>query len=171
MQDRLEGAGEAAVPLYSRAVEPAGAEYTALGSKASHSRGAASRAERMAEIFRLEEWRKRLRAEEALARCSFAQRMDQLLKFCIGRDEQAAAAARTIEVLSEGVVWLGGKPGMGKSAFMAKLAREYFQKGPDGNASRTDLICVLYFFLVLTESVAEQMHTPLRHAACQSVFA
>ena len=72
--------------------------------------------------------------------------MDGLLRLFIGRDEQVAAAAALIEVLDGGVLWLSGKPGMGKSAFMAKLVRDYFQRDAETGQPRADLIAIPYFF-------------------------
>jgi hypothetical protein len=39
VRDQLEGQGENAIHVYSRAAEPSGIEYTTLGSQAAHSRG------------------------------------------------------------------------------------------------------------------------------------
>lgn len=146
VRDQLQGQGEEAIHIYSRAAESAGADYTTLGSRASHSRGARSWEERFAQIYRLEAWRACFRIEGALARYTFQERMDQLLQLFIGRSEQAAAAAARIETLDGGVLWLAGKPGMGKSAFMAKLVRDHFQRDAETGEPRTDVACVPYFF-------------------------
>src|SRR5205085_759611 len=61
-------------------------------------------------------------------------------------DRQVAAAAARIEALDGGILWLAGKPGMGKSAFMAKLVRDYFQRDAGTGEPRSDVICIPYFF-------------------------
>ena len=146
VKDQLQGQGEEALQMYARAGEPAGVEYTALGGRASSSRGSPAWEKRFAEIFRLEAWRARFRVQDALAKYSFGERMDGLLRLFIGRDEQVAAAAARIEALDSGVFWLSGKPGMGKSAFMAKLVRDYFQREAETRQPRADLITIPYFF-------------------------
>jgi WD40 repeat protein len=146
VKNDLAGKGEDAIHLYSRKAEPDGVEYVAMGSRESHSRGNPDWEKRFSEIFRLEAWRSRFKTEGALERYSFGRRMDELLQFFIARDEQAAGAAARINSLPEGILWLAGKPGMGKSAFMAKLVRDYFQSSEDGSPRR-DLMCIPYFFL------------------------
>jgi len=138
-KDQLEGQGEDAIQIYSRTADPQGVEYTALGGRFANSRGAPAWESRFSEIFALETWRRRFRTEKALAKYSFQDRIDGLLRLFVGRDKQVAAAATRIEAAGTGVFWLAGKPGMGKSAFMAKLARDYFQLRPE-------VIAVPYFF-------------------------
>ncbi|MBM3500950.1 MAG: NACHT domain-containing protein, partial [Armatimonadetes bacterium] len=138
-KDQLVGQGEEAIQLYARSDAAAGVDYTALGSRASSSRGKPDWETRFAEVFRLEAWRSRFEVESALARYTFSRRMDDLLRLFVGRDEQVAAAAEMIDATESGVLWLAGKPGMGKSAFMAKLVRDVFQP-------RDDVVCIPYFF-------------------------
>jgi len=138
-KDQLVEQGEEAIQLYARSDAAAGVDYTALGSRASSSRGKPDWETRFAEVFRLEAWRSRVEVESALARYTFSRRMDDLLRLFVGRDEQVAAAAALIDATESGVLWLAGKPGMGKSAFMAKLVRDVFQP-------RGDIVCIPYFF-------------------------
>jgi len=145
-KDQLVSQEEEAIHIYSRTAGAAGVEYTALGSRASNSRGVPSWEERFAELFRFEAWRSRYRIEGALARYTFNRRMDDLLKLFIGRDKQVAAATARIDALDSGILWLEGKPGMGKSAFMAKLVRDHFQRDAETGESRMNLICIPYFF-------------------------
>jgi hypothetical protein len=104
VKDQLQGQGEHALQVYARAGEPAGVEYSALGGRASSSRGSPAWEKRFAEIFRLEAWRARFRVQDALAKYSFQERMDGLLRLFIGRDEQVAAAAARIDALDSGVL-------------------------------------------------------------------
>lgn len=45
-----------------------------------------------------------------------------------------------------GILWLGGKPGMGKSAFMAKLVRDHVQHKTKQDRQDADSIIIPYFF-------------------------
>ncbi|MBM3498891.1 MAG: ATP-binding protein [Armatimonadetes bacterium] len=132
-KDQLVGQGEEAIQLYARSDAAAGVDYTALGSRASSSRGKPDWETRFAEVFRLEAWRSRVEVGSALARYTFSRRMDDLLRLFVGRDEQVAAAAEMIDATESGVLWLAGKPGMGKSAFMAKLVRDALERGGVGH--------------------------------------
>jgi tetratricopeptide (TPR) repeat protein len=142
VDDDLVGQGEDAIQIYSRTADAGGVEYTVLGGQAAYSRGAPSWEDRFAEIFRLEAWRARFRIEGALAKYTFQERMDRLLQLFIGRDHQVAAAYERINALSGTILWLTGKPGMGKSAFIAKLVRDHIQHA----AQRSGVICIPYFF-------------------------
>ncbi len=179
VRDQLEGQGENAIHLYSRAAEPSGIEYTTLGSRAAHSRGTRLWEKQFASIFRLEAWRARHRAEAALEKYSFQRRMDDLLlrQTFIARDEQVAAAAAKIDAIESGVAWLPGKPGMGKSAFMASLVRDYLQRDAGTGQARADVICIPYFFQASdgercrTTSFAEAAILALARATSQAVKA
>ncbi len=167
VKDQLVGRGEEGLHLYVRANETMGAEYTALGTRASHSRGDPVWEERFAAIFRLEAWRRRFRREEALGRYTFDTRVDDLLELFLGREEQVAAALTLIDQQERGILWLAGKPGMGKSAFMARLVREC--------ALRPDVVSIPYFFqasdgdLCRTTSFAEAAILRLGQAAGRTV--
>jgi hypothetical protein len=142
VKDKLQGQGEETIQIYSRTAEPAGLEYTALGKGAAYSRGEPAWETRFDEIFQLEAWR----ARSQIGKYAFQDRMDSLLKRFVGRDQQVEAAAARINDLEGGVLWLAGKPGMGKSAFIAKLARDYFRKQADTPLPRPETICIAYFF-------------------------
>jgi hypothetical protein len=144
--DKLKSKGSSAMQIYARSAEPEGLEFSALGGDFIFSRGPDSLKAQFDEIFRLDAWRARSRLEGAVEKYSFRELMAGLLQLFVARDEQVAAAALCIDRLAHGVVWLPGSPGMGKSAFIAKLARDHLLRDAEAERVRTDLICIAYFF-------------------------
>ena len=148
-KNTLVGKGEEAIHIFSRREQPSGMTYTAIGSRDTYSRGQPTWEDRFADIFKLEAWRARMYVEGALKRYTFARRMDELLDLFIGREEQVSAAAQRIAATESGILWLGGKPGMGKSAFMAKLVRDYFDASMvshDARSAPPKSVIIPYFF-------------------------
>ncbi len=80
---------------------------------------------RFKEIFCLEEWKKEKREEEnrnlLSSELSFKELIAQLTETFVGRDEQLKELKKWIRDSNSGVCWVEGKPGMGKSALMARL--------------------------------------------------
>jgi replication-associated recombination protein RarA len=59
----------------------------------------------------------------------------------VGREEHISQVKETIKRTSKGVLWISGKPGVGKSALMAKLVNDYIDK-------TQDYIVIPYFFRI-----------------------
>jgi hypothetical protein len=70
---------------------------------------------RFRELFPLEEWRRWTEAERQLA---------ELSEVFVGRDAEVAEANGCLERHETGVLWISGKPGVGKSALMARMVRD-----------------------------------------------
>ncbi len=142
---------EEAIHLYSR--KQIGVDYTALGGREIYSCGDPAWETIFDAVFRLRKWEQDLQKGE-LVKYAFNERMNDLLHLFIGRDEQVHAAVQRINVTDSDILYLGGKPGMGKSAFMAKLMRDYFQQQPQdtpvvsntGCVKNAGVICIPYFF-------------------------
>ncbi|MEI6513587.1 MAG: hypothetical protein WCO51_09985, partial [bacterium] len=78
--------------------------------------------DRFKEVFRLKDWKEaKEREKEAV---DFKDHIVELSKGVIGRDEQVEDIKQWIKEHAEqgGILWIGGKPGVGKSALMAKVA-------------------------------------------------
>ncbi len=151
VKNEFVGQDEEAIHVYLCKADPSGANYTALDSRSPFSRGAPPWQERFEHYFRFEEWQthfyqKKIRGKIKRARYTFERRMDDLLQLFIGRDQQVAAAAARIDAQDAGILWLGGKPGMGKSAFMAKLVHDCFQKPFEADQPQPNVLCIPYFF-------------------------
>lgn len=122
-----ERAAEVAPQLYSRLNKSKGhLEYTSLNSRTVFSQKAGIALQRFREVFRLEEWRRLVSGKEQLRENAFDELIGELGgKEFVGRNDQVALVKERIKSLGRGVLWLSGKPGVGKSALMARLARDY----------------------------------------------
>jgi WD40 repeat protein len=115
-----------AVQLYFRRGARDYLEYTAFSEHAAHSQEGFAALERFKEVFRLEEWRLQSQAGVARREFDFTPWLDELLELFVGRGEQVRQVAGWIRETPAGLCWLHGHPGVGKSAFMAALARDHF---------------------------------------------
>jgi hypothetical protein len=105
-------------------------EYTALAP--DHAFSQQQFREAFNELFPLSEWRRKLEQQQA-ARTEWEQEgyhfrdlIDILTEELYGREEQIADVKQWLQQHRElgGVLWIEGKPGAGKSALMAKLAKD-----------------------------------------------
>jgi tetratricopeptide (TPR) repeat protein len=105
-------------------------EYTALAPNYAFSQQQFREA--FNELFPLSEWRRKLEQQQA-ARTEWEQEgyhfrdlIDILTEELYGREEQIADVKQWLQQHRElgGVLWIEGKPGAGKSALMAKLAKD-----------------------------------------------
>jgi tetratricopeptide (TPR) repeat protein len=114
-------------------------EFTALSPHAAHSQEGFVALERFKQVFRLEEWRRREEARRTRREFDFKPWQDELLQLFVGRDIQVREAEKWVSERSGGLLWLEGQPGVGKSAFMAKLSRDFFPE-------RSQFCKVVHFF-------------------------
>ncbi|MEZ8220400.1 NACHT domain-containing protein, partial [Candidatus Fervidibacteria bacterium JGI MDM2 JNZ-1-D12] len=123
-EERLE---EVAPQVYFRLSERGYLEFVPFSQKAAFSQLRGSVYERFRQIFRLEEWRakKRKEREEKGLLVGFEERIAELTEVFVGREEHIEKVKEAIKAAESGVLWISGKPGVGKSALMAKLARDY----------------------------------------------
>lgn len=123
-EERLE---EVAPQVYFRLSERGYLEFVPFSQKAAFSQLRGSVYERFRQIFRLEEWRakKRKEREEKGLLVGFEERIAELTEVFVGREEHIEKVKEAIKAAESGVLWVSGKPGVGKSALMAKLARDY----------------------------------------------
>jgi putative ubiquitin-RnfH superfamily antitoxin RatB of RatAB toxin-antitoxin module len=97
--------------------------------------------QRFRDIFRLEEWReqRRRKAEAQGIQTLWDEQVRKLTEVFVGREEHIRQVKDAIKGTSKGVLWISGKPGIGKSALMAKLMQDYI-----GQAQH--YIVIPYFF-------------------------
>jgi len=111
-------------------------ELTTLAPKVPFSQRGKDFVNAFLEAFNLIEWRKLLKKEHGY---DFRDVIDDLSEGLVGRSEHLEDVKKWIRSRQQagGVLWVGGKPGVGKSAFMAELAKR-LKNGKN--------LCVIPFF-------------------------
>jgi len=123
----FESAGKAAPQIYFRLSERGYLECIPFSKKAVFSHLGKEAYQRFRDIFRLEEWRaqRRLEAEAQGIQKLWDELVSELTEVFVGREEHIKQVKEAIKRKSKGVLWISGKPGVGKSALMAKLMKDY----------------------------------------------
>jgi hypothetical protein len=116
-------------------------EYIPFSDRAAFSHLGEEAYQRFQEIFRLEEWRARQRQEEEArgVQRQWEELVRELTEVLVGREEHIRQVKEAIKGTGKGFLWISGKPGIGKSALMAKLMKDYV-----GQTQR--YIVIPYFF-------------------------
>jgi hypothetical protein len=137
----FEGLGEVAPQIYFRLSERGYLECIPFSTKAVFSHLGEDAYQRFRDIFRLEEWReqRRRKAEAQGIQTLWDELVSELTEVFVGREEHIRKVKDAIKRTSKGVLWISGKPGIGKSALMAKLMQDYI-----GQAQH--YIVIPYFF-------------------------
>jgi hypothetical protein len=122
--ERLE---EVAPQIYFRLSERGYLECIPFSTKAVFSHLGEDAYQRFRDIFRLEEWReqRRRKAEAQGIQTLWDEQVRELTEVFVGREEHIRQVKDAIKRTSKGVLWISGKPGIGKSALMAKLVQDY----------------------------------------------
>ncbi len=123
----FESVGEAVPQIYFRLSERGYLECISFSTKAVFSHLGKDAYQRFRDIFRLEEWRAKrgLEAEEQVIQKLWDELVNELTEVFVGREEHIKQVKEAIKRTSKGVLWISGKPGIGKSALMAKLMKDY----------------------------------------------
>jgi hypothetical protein len=123
----FESLGEVAPQIYFRLSERGYLECIPFSTKAVFSHLGKDAYQRFRDIFRLEEWRaQRSRKAEAQGiQTLWDEQVRELTEVFVGREEHIRQVKDAIKRTSKGVLWISGKPGIGKSALMAKLMQDY----------------------------------------------
>jgi hypothetical protein len=123
----FEGLGEVAPQIYFRLSERGYLECIPFSTKAVFSHLGEDAYQRFRDIFRLEEWReqRRRKAEAQGIQTLWDEQVRELTEVFVGREEHIRQVKDAIKRTSKGVLWISGKPGIGKSALMAKLVQDY----------------------------------------------
>jgi tetratricopeptide (TPR) repeat protein/DNA polymerase III delta prime subunit len=123
----FEGLGEVAPQIYFRLSERGYLECIPFSTKAVFSYLGEDVYQRFQDIFRLEEWRaqRRRKAEAQGIQTLWNELVRELTEVFVGREEHIRQVKDAIKRTSKGVLWISGKPGVGKSALMAKLMQDY----------------------------------------------
>ena len=124
---KFEGLGEVAPQIYFRLSERGYLECIPFSTKAVFSHLGEDAYQRFRDIFRLEEWReqRRRKAEAQGIQTLWDELVSELTEVFVGREEHIRQVKDAIKRTSKGVLWISGKPGIGKSALMAKLVQDY----------------------------------------------
>jgi tetratricopeptide (TPR) repeat protein len=139
--DGFESLEEAAPQIYFRVSRKGYLEYISFSDRAAFSHLGEEAYQRFQEIFRLEEWRARQRQEEEArgVQRQWEELVRELTEVLVGREEHIRQVKEAIKGTGKGFLWISGKPGIGKSALMAKLMKDYV-----GQTQR--YIVIPYFF-------------------------
>ena len=123
----FESLGEVAPQIYFRLSERGYLEYITFSNRAVFSHLGKDAYQRFRDIFRLEEWRaqRRRKAEAQGIQTLWNELVRELTEVFVGREEHIKQVKDAIKGTSKGVLWISGKPGVGKSALMAKLMQDY----------------------------------------------
>jgi hypothetical protein len=123
----FERLGEVAPQIYFRLSERGYLECIPFSTKAVFSHLGEDAYQRFRDIFRLEEWRaqRRRKAEAQGIQTLWDEQVRELTEVFVGREEHIRQVKDAIKRTSKGVLWISGKPGVGKSALMAKLMQDY----------------------------------------------
>ncbi|MFN3422017.1 MAG: AAA family ATPase, partial [Armatimonadota bacterium] len=123
----FEVIAEGVPQVYFRLSDKGYLEFVPFSERAAFSHLKGSAYQRFQEIFQLEEWRRqrKQRAEGEGQMVMFDQLMEELTEVFVGRKEHLKQVKERIKQAERGVLWVSGKPGVGKSALMAKLAKDY----------------------------------------------
>jgi DNA polymerase III delta prime subunit len=123
----FESLGEVAPQIYFRLSERGYLECIPFSNRAVVSYLGEDAYRCFREIFQLEEWRarRRQRAEAQGIQKLWDEQVRELTEVFVGREEHIRQVKDAIKRTSKGVLWISGKPGVGKSALMAELMRDY----------------------------------------------
>jgi DNA polymerase III delta prime subunit len=123
----FERLGEVAPQIYFRLSERGYLECIPFSTKAVFSHLGEDAYQRFRDIFRLEEWReqRRRKAEAQGIQTLWDELVSELTEVFVGREEHIRQVKDAVKRTSKGVLWISGKPGIGKSALMAKLMQDY----------------------------------------------
>jgi tetratricopeptide (TPR) repeat protein len=126
----FERLGEVAPQIYFRLIKRGKRDYLEcipFSTKAVFSHLGDDVYQRFRDIFRLEEWRaqRRRKAEAQGIQTLWDELVSELTEVFVGREEHIRQVKNAIKGTSKGFLWISGKPGIGKSALMAKLVQDY----------------------------------------------
>jgi DNA polymerase III delta prime subunit len=123
----FESLGEVAPQIYFRLSERGFLECIPFSHRAVFSYLGEDAYQCFRDIFKLEGWReqRRRKAEAQGIQKLWDEQVRELTEVFVGREEHIKQVKDAIKRTSKGVLWISGKPGVGKSALMAKLMRDY----------------------------------------------
>jgi DNA polymerase III delta prime subunit len=126
----FERLGEVAPQIYFRLIKRGKRDYLEcipFSTKAVFSHLGDDVYQRFRNIFRLEEWReqRRRKAEAQGIQTLWDEQVRELTEVFVGREEHIRQVKDAVKRTSKGVLWISGKPGVGKSALMAKLVQDF----------------------------------------------
>jgi predicted transcriptional regulator len=123
----FERLGEVAPQIYFRLSERGYLECIPFSNRAVFSYLGEDAYRCFREIFQLEEWRKQRRLEDEAKGIQklWDEQVRELTEVFVGREEHIRQVKDAVKRTSKGVLWISGKPGIGKSALMAKLMQDY----------------------------------------------
>jgi tetratricopeptide (TPR) repeat protein len=127
--------------LYFRLSGKGYMEFTPFSNRISFSQQRGLILARFKEVFQLEEWRSLIRAGRQHKDLMFSDTVNELIEVFVGREDHVRQVKDSLKRCDHGMLWLSGKPGVGKSALMARLIQDY-QHSPQ------HYLVIPYFFRI-----------------------
>lgn len=146
-----QGTGIISLMLYLRKGHKQYIDYTTFVDKPQHSQDFKLPYKKFQEIFRLEEWRLADSENTIQDKYLFSELRYQLLECFVGREAEVDKILEWINNQSEGILWIDGKPGIGKSALIAKVHQVIL------NATHeTDMVLIPYYFRASNQNLCNR---------------
>lgn len=123
--EQMERVGVAVPQIYFRLSGKGYLEFTPLSGRVTLAQQRGAALDRFRELFRLEEWRRMTEAERQRGELMFSELVAELSEVFVGREAHVQQVKDYLKGTDSGVLWISGKPGVGKSALMTQLIQRY----------------------------------------------
>lgn len=137
--------------LYLRKSNKKYVEYTTFVTKPLHSQDAEKSFREFQDVYKIEEWRQLNSQKNAMGRFSFRELTDSLLECFVGRDKERTRIHEWTRHSQQGFLWIAGKPGIGKSALLARIHKDL-----EGGVKEQGLIFLPYYFRASNQSLCNR---------------
>lgn len=120
---------EESVPQIYQRQEDIHLQYTPLGGTACHSQAGDAALARFQELFHVDREPSPARASRCAVR-DFRDRIRSLADRLVGRTVELATLRGVLDATPEGVIWVAGTAGIGKSSLLARVAQDRLDQPP-----------------------------------------
>ena len=127
--------------LYFRLSGKGYIEFTPFSNRIAFAQQRGPILARFREVFQLDEWRSLIRAGRQHKDLMFSDTVAELIEVFVGREDHVRQVKESLKGCDHGMLWLSGRPGVGKSALMAQLMQDY-QNSPQR------YLVIPYFFRI-----------------------
>ncbi len=104
-------------------------QYTPLGAEVCHSEAGDAALARFQELFHMDRAPSPTRQARFQVR-DFRDRIRSLADRLVGRTVELATLRGVLDAIPEGVIWVAGTAGIGKSSLLARIAQDYLEAPP-----------------------------------------
>jgi hypothetical protein len=114
-----------ALQLFFRLSRKGYLEFTPLSHTAAFAQQRGAVLEKFRQEFPVSDWRALDQFETLNQDAMFAELVAELSEVFVGREDDIRHVKNSLKDHNRGVLWIPGKPGVGKSALMARLMRDF----------------------------------------------